>query len=203
MKLQHLALLKMSQCMEYPVGNQVVDDLVFEIESIKERLDDEINSQESIINESLQEDEPDLDDYHDISYDIYETLFRVFNYKTVVQSELHVKWKEYFHCLYEHCVVDYDSEQFFYFILKSFDLFTAPDDLPPSDPCYHIVHTLQELFDKLKVEHINITRQLLTPTDYMTYRVERGMKHFQMIKHRNHLINHKGAMEGILKWSKR
>lgn len=185
------------------MDNQVINDLIFEIEQIKEQLDDEIDNQESIINDSLQEDEPDLDDYYDISYDIYETLFRIFNYKTVVQSELHVQWKEYFHCLYEHCVIDYDSEQFFHFIVKSFDLFTPPEELSPSDPCYDIVRTLKNLFDKLKVEHIHITKQLLTPADYMTYRVERGMKHFQMIQHRNHLITRKNAMEGILKWSKR
>jgi hypothetical protein len=186
MKLQYLALYKMSKTLEYPRDNQVIDNLIFEIEQVKDTMD---------VNEFLQDDEPDLDDYHQITYDIYETLFRVFDYTTTIKTIEHVHWKEYFHCLYEHCVIDYDSEQFFHFILKSFDLFEPPVDLAPADPCYDIVNTLTALFDKLKTEHIQISKQLLTPSDYMKYRIERGTKHFNMIRQR-------AVMESILNWSR-
>ena len=203
MNLQHLALIKMSTSMEYPKDNPVIDNLVYEFGEMKDHLDDDIDALESEINTSLNEPEADLDEYYDITHDIHEVLFRIFNYKTAVQTDLHVQWKEYFHCLYEHCVIDYDSEQFFHFALKSFDLFEPPTDIDSTDSCYVIVQTLKELFDRLKQEHTRITGHLMTPQKYKEFRLNKGRRHLEMIQTHRSLRQQLDKLDGVLEWSKR
>lgn len=199
MNLQHLALIRLIETGKCPVDNPVVDDLVFEIGTIKKQLDEKIEVQESIINNSLIDPCVDMDDYFDITCDIQDTLFVAFNYKDVIKTEEHIQWKEYFNCLYEHCVIDYDSEQMLWFTYKCFDMFEPPVELEFTDPCYIVVKTIKDLFGKLKEEHHNILSQLMPPSEYREYRLERGRIHLEMVQKRDELVRQRDAYETAIK----
>jgi len=201
MNLQHLALAKFSKTHPYPKGNPIINNLIYEIQKMKDQLDVDIEAQEAAINRSLPDPVVDLDDYFGITCEIHEVLFSDFSYKTDIKTDEHIQWKEYFNCLYDHCVIDYDSEQFFHFTLSGFTLFDPPEPLEPGDICYGTVQTLRELFDKLHTEHRRVVSLLKSPSEYMKFRLSKGRSHLDMITRRDHLVRRRNSLVEIIKWS--
>lgn len=203
MKLQHLALVQLSRTTEYPRHHPIISNMISEIEKIKDHLDEQIENQDTNINESLRDPAVDIGEYLDITYDINDILRSGFSYKTYIKTDEHVKWKEYFNCLVEYCVLDCDTEHFFHYTIKGFDMFEQPEELHCDDPCYDMVNNLKELFIKLKDEHNNILTRLMSPHDYLNFRFDKGRKHREMFRRRDRLFHKRNLLEDVMNWSRR
>jgi hypothetical protein len=129
---------------------------------------------------------PESKEYDQLVDRISNLLFDDMSYERINTLD-QIKWKEYFHGLYDMVVFPYQSDRTHYIqmineLYKYFNVLEPPSNqLEPGDPLYIDVRLCQDLFKQLKVEH----KKLLIPKMFkkMKKNVENQIK--RRVDHKN------------------
>ncbi len=102
----------------------------------------------------------DMTEYHFYVELISSSLFDSFTYK-LLETHTHVAWKEYFHGMYEICVMPKTTDRVCWQMtvnscFQNFDLLPVPVEMPPeTDKLHNLILYIRDLFDHLKGLHQN------------------------------------------------
>ena len=158
LSLQFLALEQMQK--PYDDSIPQIRDMLFDVHGYLLDLDHEIQKNRKSLHflrerfMRLKLEEPDLFLYNGIRDGIEFVLFDSFTCTT----SNHIKWKEYFHNLYNLVIIPrtdrYASNILLFELLKYYDILKAPDvPVEYGDPNHHKVYYLIDAFRRLKAAH--------------------------------------------------
>ena len=169
MNLQMLAIQTfMKSGGTYDNEEPVLKNVMFDIETMAHDMDEDIrilkkrvtNGRRNLykMSEFNTIRIPDTTKYDQIVERISNLLFDDMSYERINTLE-QIKWKEYFHGLYDMVVFPYQSDRTHHIqmineLYKYFNVLEPPSkQLEPSDPLYIDVRLCQDLFKQLKIEH--------------------------------------------------
>jgi len=161
--LQFLALEQYMKSNQYDETNPVMKNVIFDVTSTVEELDEELLE----INDLIKQKEIEFTKKCEFKtifmnmtiYDKNLTLISnfLFDEFTVnrLDTVLHAEWKEYFHGLYDLVVITANADKAQLLInihenLKYFDILDEPVMLNPNDKLYPTVQYCRDMFKTLK-----------------------------------------------------
>lgn len=157
----------MKSGVKYDDKNPILCNVIFDIERENRELDSKIH----ILNTRIRNYSRNLNDLHDfktikvpntsryneIIDEVSDLLFDEITY-SLITTNLHVEWKEYFHSLYDLVVFSHHHDRTHYIQMinetyKYYGALEKPAALSPMDPLYVMFKSCEDLFEKLKQEH--------------------------------------------------
>lgn len=135
-------------------------------------------------------------------------LFDDMSYERINTLE-QIKWKEYFHGLYDMVVFPYQSDRTHHIqmineLYKYFNVLEPPSkQLEPSDPLYVDVRLCQDLFKQLKIEHkkLLIHKMFKKMKKNVENQINRRLEHKNMELRLRVLLKLRLDCAEILRWS--
>jgi len=219
MNLQILAIQTiMNSGIKYDDTDPIMKNVMFDLDGIINETDDKINKlKKQIINsrKNLYKFSQfnaipikDSKSYDQIVDELSTLLFDDMNYSRITTIE-QIKWKEYFHGLYDLVVFPYQSDRTHHLqmtndIYKYYDILEIPKkQLEVTDPLYVDVKFCQDLFKKLKIEH----KKMMIPKIFKKMKqnvenqVTRRFKHKNMEIKLEKLYKYREQCTKLVKWS--
>ncbi len=139
-----------------------VENVLFDVNLALKEINEEIDSKQKLYNETKSKlvksraPEWDMTEYHFYVDLISAALFDTFIYK-ILETPTHIAWKEYFHAMYESCVITTDDTVCWQILIntcfQNFDLFKVPEMPPQDDRYFRLILYIRDLFDHLKGLH--------------------------------------------------
>lgn len=160
MNLQFLTIEHLAKTnVVFDAENVVLQNIIFDINSLLMDLEHDIVLHNGKLNSlnfkctRFKMQAPNIYEYNLVRNEIEECLFDDFFCQTVE----HVKWKEYFHGLYDLVAIAKTDRTTHIILLqellKYYDVLDKPNMVGPNDEMYIDINHLVDLFNKLKVEH--------------------------------------------------
>lgn len=199
MSLQHQALYTYTKTAKYTGDNTMIEDLIFEIDQIRNNLEDELTLvQGEIISRNKTELFGEIEGYADTAREIEFVLFDDFTYENHITTEAQVAWKEYFHVLYEYAVIDPSEPEMLEATLPYYNTLERPPPLETDDPCYPLVSSLIDDFEELRqIHHDGI---ITMKTRYDTMKAN-GLKKLELVKKERDIRARLEIYNSIIEWS--
>jgi hypothetical protein len=219
MNLQMLAIQTfMKSGGTYDDKEPILKNIIFDIETMAHDMDEDIrilkkrvtNGRRNLykMSEFNTIRIPDTSRYDQMVDRISNLLFDDMSYERINTLD-QIKWKEYFHGLYDMVVFPYQNDRTHHIqmineLYKYFNVLEPPSkQLEPGDPLYIDVRLCQDLFKQLKIEH----KKMLIPKMFKKMKknvenqINRRLEHKTMeIKLRVLLKLRLDCVE-ILRWS--
>lgn len=200
--LQHLAVYKLTETQRYDGEDPVIEDVIFEADQIRNNLDDELVLH-TCRKPQLKVSKFDLREYTRLMDTISYQLFDVFTYNDMISTSEHVTWKEYFQTLYEFVMVEGEgSHQLIASTLKYYEVIERPDMVGHRDPCFTVIHYIDQLFTSLRSEQESISKMCKMSEDYSS-NVEYGMKMIEWTRELKAIHEKLDIYDRIVRWSMR
>lgn len=147
----------------YDDENLIVKNVISDIERAdiqlkRKNIKDVLRLEEISKSFSSLPEKVDMKQYNRILKDLSNQLFDVF-LRSLITNEYQAEWKEYFHSVYELCVIDaHQLDSLFLSVVlkdtyKYWDLIPQPCKLKQTDKLYPLVSNILELFYDLRYEH--------------------------------------------------
>jgi hypothetical protein len=162
LSLQFLALEALGESADPDVPQ--VENVMFDVNQELKKINDELAGL-YVIYKKLKKitplQEPDLVEYTFYTDLISSALFDSFVYRKLT-THVHVAWKEYFHGMYELCVMPKIEDKICWQImvnssLQNFEILPVPVEMPPEDDTFfRLILYIRDLFDHLKGLHENL-----------------------------------------------
>jgi len=199
----------------YDDDNQIVKNIMFDIDKANFELGHKNTKQilklEAISN-STRSFKPRVDTskYNRILEDLSGDLFDVFR-KSLIKTELHAEWKEYFHCLYDLIVIDAERLDPLYLTIvlketyKYWNTLPVPETPKQSDKLYSLIFSIRELFNDLEDEHFRLTDDGLSK-NLVAHLANNTEKSRECCKLNNQIRENEKVLDiyqEILQWSKK
>ncbi len=205
MNLQMMSIeALMKSGVKYDDKNPILLNVIFDIECENRNLDFEID----VLNTRIRNCNKNLIDLHDfktikipntsrynqIIDELSDILFDEITY-SLLTTNLHVEWKEYFHSLYDLVVFAHHHDRTHYIQMinetyKYYGALEKPAALSPGDPLYVEFKSCEVLFEKLKQEHA----KLLVPRLFKKIK-----RHFEILKKKRfHYMNLQLEMKKLI-----
>ena len=144
---------------ENPIVRNVISDIEkADIQLKRKNIKDVLRLEEISKSFVSFQQKVDMKRYNRILKDLSNQLFDVF-LRSLITNEYQAEWKEYFHAVYELCVVDSHQldDMFLSIVLKEtykyWELIPQPCKLKQTDKLYPLVSNILELFYDLQYEH--------------------------------------------------
>ena len=202
--LQHLAVLKLSETQRYEGDDPMIENVIFEADQLRHQTRDELIKHMTLKPRRVSL-RFDIETYTTVMDHLSEELFDVFTYGEMIQTPEHVKWKEYFHTLYECVMIDNDvSFNLMASTLRYHDDLESerPPTLDTNDTCYHIVNRIDDAFKCIKVEQRKLAKQYDVRQDLKDC-TKFGMKMLEWTNEFKVIQTKNGIYTRIIEWSMR
>lgn len=196
----------------------IFQNVVFDVGKLECDIDDKIRILKKSVNNSRKNlykisdfnsiRLPDQKEYDTLVDKISNLLFDDMSYERINTIE-QIKWKEYFHGLYDMIVFPYQSDRTHYIqmineLYKYFNILEPPKNkLNSDDPLYIDVKLCQNLFKQLKVEHkkMMIPKLFKKMKKNVENQVKRRLDYKKMELKLKNLLKLRSDCTDILKWS--
>lgn len=201
---------------QYDDDSPIVRNVMDDIENANYQLDhknikDVLKFEE--LSKSIKSFRPHINvsKYNKIVEDLSVELFDMF-VKTLIRTELHAEWKEYFHSLYDLIVIETDNdidELYLHIIFKEmysyWNTFEQPQQLHQTDKLYPLVSSIRELFEALEDEHFRLVDDRLQSkiVNHCNKNIEKSKECCRL---NNQIRNNEKILDtyrDILQWSKK
>lgn len=219
MNLQMLAIQTfMKNGGEYNDNEPVLKNIIFDVQNLAYNTDEDIRILKKRVTNARKNIHkmfefsairiPESKEYDKLVYRISNLLFDDMSYERINTID-QIKWKEYFHGLYDMVVFPYQSDRTHYIqmineLYKYFNVLEPPkDQLEPGDPLYIDVKHCHDLFKQLKIEH----KKLLIPKMFKKMKknvdnqIKRRFDHKNMELKLKSLLKLQSECTEILRWS--
>lgn len=197
MNLQMLALQAfMNSGRSYDETDPVLKNVMFDVDKLSSETIEKIQKLRRMVRNSRKNlyrlsdfkriHVKDTEAYDEIVDTISRVLFDDMSYDRINTIE-QIRWKEYFHGLYDLVVFPYQSDKTHYLqmindVYRYYGVLKPPEtELEPNDPLYIDTKYCEDLFKKLKMEH----RKLLIPKLFKRIRSEIEYQVTRRVQHRN------------------
>ena len=216
--LAHTCLLTLLKSQPYDDSNPVIIDQVYDVNKYYTENKRQINKFRNLIKKAknrvhsmsgLKPVELDFDNMDTFINELTHELFDVFNWN-IVKTKKQAIWKEYFHSLYDLLVGDYDNDHPSNIILareivRYHNVLNVPKELDYSDKMYPHIANINDLFNKLKSEQVEISnilknvkhvlRDIQSSSTEIQYKIIEYQTETRKLEYENNVYSQ------ILKWS--
>ena len=178
----------------------MIENVIFEAEQIRMKLENEL------VTLRLRRPQKntfkfDFRVYNGLLRNLTYELFDVFTYEELITSVEQVKWKEYFHTLYEFVIVDStESHNLMASTIRCHRTLAVPSMVDMSDACYPVINRILEYFRGIKTEQETLMGSYTMKLE-LNLSMEYGMKLMEWTKEWNVLRERLGVYERIIEWS--
>jgi len=199
---------------QYDDDSPIVRNVMDDIETANYQLDhknikDVLKSEE--LSNSIKSFRPHINvsKYNKIVEELSVELFDMFR-KSLIRTELHAEWKEYFHSLYDLIVIETDIDDLYLNIIfkemySYWNTFEQPKQLHQNDKLYPLVSSIRELFEELEDEHFRLVDDSLQSkiVNHCNKNIEKSKEYCRL---NNQIQDNEKILDiyrDILQWSKK